>query len=92
MNENYLGKVVYSKAGRDKDGCFIIIGVIDDKYVYISDGNLRKIEKPKKKKLKHLFITEIVYEDVIDKLKSNDAVSNSAIRKFLKSVCSNKEV
>lgn len=92
MNENYLGKVVYSKAGRDKDGCFIIVGVIDDKYAYISDGDLRKIEKPKKKKLRHLSVTEIVCEDIRDKLKSNDAVSNSAIRKFLKSVCTSKEV
>ncbi|MCR3757994.1 KOW domain-containing RNA-binding protein [Clostridium felsineum] len=92
MNENYLGKVVCSKAGRDKDGCFIIVRVIDDKYVYISDGDLRKVEKPKRKKLKHLSITDMVCEDVRDKLKSNYPISNSAIRKFLESVCTSKEV
>ena len=47
MDQSNFGKVVYSKAGRDKGKCFVIIEVIDEQYVYISDGRLRKIEKPK---------------------------------------------
>ncbi|WP_026883263.1 KOW domain-containing RNA-binding protein [Clostridium akagii] len=87
MNNNYLGTVVYSKAGRDIDRKFIIMDIINEEYVYISDGDLRKVEKPKRKKMKHLIITDIVFNDVL----SNKTVSNSEIRKFLQSLGSNKE-
>jgi ribosomal protein L14E/L6E/L27E len=87
MNNNYLGVVVYSKAGRDIDRKFIIMDIINEEYVYISDGDLRKVEKPKRKKIKHLIITDRVFYDVLSK----KTVSNSEIRKFLQSLGSNKE-
>lgn len=49
-----LGSIARSTAGRDKDKIFVIVGVLDEAYVLIADGRSRKIEKPKKKKLKHL--------------------------------------
>lgn len=82
-DRNLLGKVVHSKAGRDKDKCFIIVGIIDNEYVYISDGDLRKIESPKKKKLKHLVVTDILVDEIRDAILSSDKVSNSKIRKIL---------
>jgi len=87
MNNNYLGVVVYSKAGRDIDRKFIIMDIINEEYVYIADGDLRKVEKPKRKKIKHLNITDRVFDDVLSK----KTVSNSEIRKFLQSLGSNKE-
>ncbi|SMC28686.1 hypothetical protein SAMN02745134_03615 [Clostridium acidisoli DSM 12555] len=87
MNNNYLGVVVYSKAGRDTDRKFVVLDIINDEYVYISDGDLRKVEKPKRKKIKHLFFTNIVFNDMISKR----TVSNSEIRKFLQSLGTNKE-
>jgi ribosomal protein L14E/L6E/L27E len=87
MNNNYLGAVVCSKAGRDIDRKFIIMDIINDEYVYISDGDLRKVEKPKKKKIKHLIITDIVFDAIL----SDNKVGNSEIRKFLQSLGSNKE-
>ncbi len=48
------GQMVRSKAGRDKDRMFIIVDVIDDQYVTIVDGDLRRVEKPKRKKIRHL--------------------------------------
>ncbi|MDU1414758.1 MAG: KOW domain-containing RNA-binding protein [Clostridium sp.] len=82
-DSSLLGKVVHSKAGRDKDKYFIIVSIIDEKYVYISDGDLRKIEKPKKKKIKHLVFTNIVAENIRIDILSNEKISNSKIRKFL---------
>jgi ribosomal protein L14E/L6E/L27E len=87
MNNNYLGAVVYSKAGRDIDRKFIIMDIINEEYVNISDGDLRKVEKPKRKKLKHLIITDVVFDDILSK----KIVSNSEIRKFLQSLGSSKE-
>ncbi|MDU4891206.1 MAG: KOW domain-containing RNA-binding protein [Clostridium sp.] len=80
---NLLGKVVHSKSGRDKGKYFIIIGIIDAEYVYISDGDLRKIEKPKKKKLKHLGFTNLMADEIREAILSDGRISNSKIRKFL---------
>ncbi|MCI5674692.1 MAG: KOW domain-containing RNA-binding protein [Ezakiella sp.] len=48
------GQIVRSKAGRDKFRYFVIYEVLDDDYVTIVDGDLRKVDRPKKKKIRHL--------------------------------------
>jgi len=48
-----IGQVVFSKNGRDKGKAFVIIN-IEDNYLYLVDGKLRTLNKPKKKKLKHV--------------------------------------
>ena len=53
-SDDYIGKIALSLAGRDKDKFAAVIGVVDENYVLIADGRLRKCEAPKKKKLKHL--------------------------------------
>ncbi len=81
-----LGQVVCSKAGRDEGRFFIIIGIVDDKYVLVSDGDLRRFENPKKKKIKHLDITSIILEALSKKLKDSIKVTNAEIRKALAEV------
>ena len=54
MND-LLGQLVVSLAGRDKGCVCAVVGNPDDEgYVLIADGRIRKVETPKKKKLKHL--------------------------------------
>jgi len=74
---------VYSKAGRDKGKAFVVVGVIDDNNVYLADGDIRKIEKPKKKKIKHLETTDYFSLDLIEKLKNKQKITNSEIKKAL---------
>jgi len=81
-----LGQVVYSKAGRDGGRKFIIIGIIDENYVLISDGDLRKVEKPKKKKVKHIKTTEIIIEPIGEKLRNGLKINNSEVRKVLSDI------
>lgn len=93
MDENsLLGKVVNSKAGRDMHRKFIIVSILDNEYVYISDGDLRKIEKPKKKKVKHLNFTDTVAKDIRDLILSKEEVTNSKIKIFLQSADICREV
>ncbi|WP_050606398.1 KOW domain-containing RNA-binding protein [Clostridium niameyense] len=87
-----VGRLVYSKAGRDKDKCFIIVDVLDDKYVYISDGNMRTIENPKKKKIRHLVFTSILCNEMSEREELVTRINNSFIRKFIQSHQFNKEV
>lgn len=49
-----VSDIVLSTAGRDKGGIFYVLEAAGEGYVYISDGRRRRIEKPKKKKIKHL--------------------------------------
>ena len=45
------GCVVKAKAGRDKNGYFVVLD-LDGEYAMISDGKRRPLEKPKRKKYK----------------------------------------
>ena len=52
------GMLAKSKAGHDKGKVYVIYA-IDESYVYLVDGSLRRMENPKKKKKKHVqFICE----------------------------------
>ena len=57
-----IGSVVVSKAGHDSGDYFAVMD-FDDKNVFISDGKQRKVEKPKKKNLKHVAVTTTVLEE-----------------------------
>ncbi|OFI06870.1 hypothetical protein CLOACE_06630 [Clostridium acetireducens DSM 10703] len=93
MNDKeLLGRVARSNAGRDKGRLFIIIGVIDDKYVYISDGKLRSVDKPKKKKLRHLILGDAVLDEARSSILSGKKVNNKSISEFLQSQDDNKGV
>ena len=48
------GEIVLSRAGRDQGRAFVVIDVLDSEYVLIADGRLRTLDRPKKKKRKHL--------------------------------------
>lgn len=49
------GMLAKSKAGHDKGHLYVIYDV-DETYVYLVDGQIRTIDKPKKKKRKHVQI------------------------------------
>lgn len=47
------GSVVKALAGREKDSFYVAVG-IHDGFVEIADGKERKLEKPKRKNIKHI--------------------------------------
>ena len=57
MRDSLLGCFVYSLCGRDKDCVFVVIGE-EKGYVFLADGKRRKVEAPKKKKIKHIKCVE----------------------------------
>ena len=69
------GSVVRSKAGRDKGIVFMVLS-LDEDSAYIADGKKRKIEDPKRKKLKHLQ----GYNDILN---IEGEITNSKVRKAL---------
>jgi ribosomal protein L14E/L6E/L27E len=79
-----LGKVVYSKSGRDKGRMFVIVEVVNERFVLLADGDLRKIENPKVKNIKHLQMTRMQADDVLTCLNRGEKPDNHIIRKNLK--------
>lgn len=84
------GQVVKSKAGRDKSRVFVIIDIIDDSFVLVADGDLRKLSSPKKKKVKHLIIYNTVLEEFANMLKSNEKINDATVRKLLEPFLTDK--
>lgn len=84
--EAAVGSVVYSRAGRDKGNFFVII-MLDGEYAYVCDGDLRRSEKPKKKKLKHLKVTNTVCQSVAEKMAEAGRVTNAELRRVLAEFC-----
>ncbi|MDI3536912.1 MAG: hypothetical protein PWP30_1394 [Eubacteriaceae bacterium] len=85
MNDLMVGQVVRSKAGRDKGQFMVVLSIIDDNYVYVSNGELRKVSQPKRKKIKHLSKTNHITTTIRDKMKGNQEITNSDIKKEIKS-------
>jgi ribosomal protein L14E/L6E/L27E len=77
------GQVVKSRAGRDKGRIFLVLDIIDDENLLIVDGDLRKLDKPKKKKVKHLIVYNTVVDGLNYKLENKMKVNNAYIRKLL---------
>lgn len=55
------GRIVCSKAGRDK-GSFLVIVKLEGENAYVCDGKKRPLENPKLKNKKHLAFTNTVLE------------------------------
>jgi len=77
------GQLVFSRAGRDRGRPFIVIRVLDDRYVEVADGDLRKIACPKRKNVRHLQAANRTATDVGQKLASGEPVKNWELRKAI---------
>ena len=78
--------MVISKSGRDLGKPFVVVKVINDRYLSISDGVLRKIENPKKKNIRHLHFTQIRADDVLSSIQKGEIPTNQVIKKNIKQI------
>jgi len=81
-----VGRVVLAKAGRDKGKAFVVVGLLNEEYVLLADGRSRTIDKPKKKKIKHLDPKPQKAEEIVKMIESGTKVLDADIRKSLKSL------
>lgn len=81
-----IGRVVIAKAGRDSGGCFVVVGCTDEGYVLIADGKRRKLAHAKKKKIKHLYFTQMRIAGLEERLKGDRGALDAFLRKSLGSL------
>ncbi len=79
--EVVVGQFVKSRAGRDKGKVFIVIEKLDDQFIKIADGDLRRVEKPKLKKVMHITVMKTISEDIQHKITTSKKVTNLMVRR-----------
>ena len=77
-----ISDVVLSTTGRDKGKLFYVIGIEDD-YLFLATGKDRTLDRPKRKKQKHVQKVLRSETRVAAKLMNGDKVLNSELRKDL---------
>ena len=75
MRRFEIGMLVKSMAGHDEGNVYIIVDT-DPKFLYLVDGKIRTLDKPKRKKRKHV--------QPITKKYNVSGADDAAIRKILK--------
>ena len=78
-----VGRVVISKAGRDQGRAFLVVEEVDDDFVMVANGALRKMDHQKKKRRKHLKPTGRVVEALRDRLSQGKPVEDHELRAWL---------
>lgn len=84
MKEIKVGSVVFSKAGRDQGKFYVVTEVVDEEYVKIADGDLRRVDTPKLKKIKHLKCDGEIIEKLAEKFEEGKKVFDAEVKSALR--------
>ncbi len=79
-----IGGICKSTQGRD-EGRYYIICAIENDVVYVTDGNFKKLQSPKKKNVKHLYLLPEKSESIGAKILDGRQVFDTEIYSALKS-------
>lgn len=85
MNEIKIGDYVESLQGRDTKNIYIVKQV-DGEYIYLVDGKGKTVDKPKKKKIKHIKVLNKNCKILADKFANKLNVFDAEIRKHIKNI------
>ena len=77
-----ISDVVVSKAGRDQGQWFYVVDM-DQSLLFLANGKDRTVDKPKRKKRKHVEKVLRSETRVAAKIRSGDKVLNSELRRDL---------
>ncbi len=79
-NRPNLGQIVQVLRGREARNFAIVIGFEEPHFVWIADGNQRKVDRPKKKNVKHVQPTNVVVEEIARVLNETGRVPDAMLR------------
>ena len=78
-----IGSIVISKAGRDQGRLFLVVGEVDENFVMVANGALRKMDRQKKKRRRHLKPTGTVVQAVKERLADGRRIEDHELRDWL---------
>ena len=79
--------IVKATAGRDAGGYFFVLATEGD-FLLLADGKRRRMESPKRKRRKHVELVACSPSGVAEKIRSNEKITNSELRKAIAAVSS----
>ena len=82
ISDFIISDVVQATAGRDQGKLFYVIAQ-EDEYLLLANGKDRPLDRPKRKKRKHVQKVLRSETRVADKLRSGDKVLNGELRRDL---------
>ncbi len=77
--------IVKSTAGRDKGELFFVLATEGD-FLLLADGRLRPVERPKRKRRKHVVLRRADGGELSRRIRSNESITNSELRKAIAAV------
>lgn len=81
-----VGQFVISKAGHDKGTLYVTVAEEED-FVYLSEGRLRSLEHPKRKRRRHIQpMNRTVEEALCRKLRNGEKVYDEEIKYAIRQV------
>lgn len=81
MERYEAGMLAWSRAGHDCGQLYVIAAVEGD-CVFLTDGRLKPLEKPKKKKMKHIQVIRQIPEELENM--SDATIKNEDIRRVIR--------
>ena len=90
MKQFEIGMLVKSKAGHDQGNYYVIVDM-QSEYLYLADGFLRTLAKPKKKKKMHVQRIDLVFEEIQTKVQ-NQTLIDEEIKRALKQYKTEKQI
>lgn len=79
-----VGSIVVSLAGRDAGRRFLVVAEVDKDFVMIANGELRGMDRQKKKRRKHLKPTGTVVAAFKTRLEEGRPVADHEVRAWLR--------
>jgi len=78
------GTIVKSIAGRDEGGLFFVLAAEGD-FLLLADGKHRRVEHPKRKRMKHVQPVENA-NPLAERIRSSEKITNSELRKAIAAI------
>ena len=89
IHELSIGQVVFSKSGRDRGFPFIIVAM-EGNFVWLADGKIRRLLKPKMKKRMHIQPVKSIDDEIKIKITERLYLTDADLRKSLEPFHSDK--
>lgn len=75
-----VGRMVRVLKGRDANSVACIISIDETRFVFIADGDKRKVDRSKKKNVNHLEMLDYVSPEVKNSIEQTGRVTNAKLR------------
>jgi len=86
-----VGNLVYSRQGRDAGKPFLVVGQVNERYVLVADGDLRHLDNPKMKNLRHLKVLNVKSEELTQALARGEPLENHRLRKLVRELAAKEQ-